>query len=242
MSLARRRPARAGFVIATALALVLTGCQTTGGATQDASGTPTAELEERNSRFNETVATGAVVGAVLGGALGYFIGGDAKSAAIGAGAGGIGGGLVGREVALNNLNEAERQETLRQRIQIADQEVQEYRADVRKTREVVQRQNARIDRLKQQVRAGEVSQDQYEAEIGRVNNSIRVIEENIDNNAERIAGISADIQRFEENGVDASALEARKRDLENLRQQQQDLADDLRQQRRSLPDSAENTA
>lgn len=242
MTPAHRRPARTGFLIATAFAFALAGCQTTKGTTQASAGTPTAELEERNSRFNETVATGAVVGAVIGGALGYAVGGDAKSAAIGAGAGGVGGGLLGREIALNNMDEAERQDTLRQRIQAADQAVEEYRGDVRKTREVVQRQNTRIDRLRQEVSSGAISRERYEEELGKVNNSITVIEKSIENNEERISGLSTDIQRFEESGVDASPLKRRKRDLENLRSEQQDLIEDLRQQRRSLPEDGSNMA
>src|SRR3954447_24391464 len=106
--LTARKPTTGMMAAAMSLALLLPGCQNAGApaATNAVALTPLQQtMRDQSSRWNQTVATGAVAGAALGAGIGALAGGKNRGTAalLGGLAGAAAGGLAGTVVANNNL-------------------------------------------------------------------------------------------------------------------------------------------
>ncbi len=217
-------------VLAVALAVSLGACQTaprTGSAGGSFNDPYSQQLADRNSRFNATVAEGAIIGTLLGAAAGAAIGGDWESAAIGAGAGLATGAVAGYFVASNNQNYATREQALNGQIQQARAQVAEYQRDVNVTRQLVSAKRQRIQSLQGQLASGEITAGQYRAQISDVQGSVRVIQENIAANEQNMGLIEQEIAQFRREGYNTSGLEAELRRYRSLRDQQVALLREL---------------
>ncbi len=225
------------LVCAVALAVGVSACQTTGGSSS--SGQPLSSQEQaladRNARFGQTVAEGALVGAGIGALAGFLIGGDVESAAIGAGAGALVGAGAGYFVASENQDYATREQALDGQIRQARQLVAEYEQDLAVSRQLVANKRSRVAQLRSQLQAGTIAQSQYEAEIDSVERSIDLLQANIDANETNIDSIQKEIDQFKRDGLNTRALEAERDRYRQLQREQLALLDELVEAARSEP-------
>lgn len=131
-------------LVASAVAVSLTGCQTTG--------------ESEDSTRTKT--EGAVAGAVVGALLGAAIGGDAKGAAIGAAIGGGTGYLIGSEVAKRKQQYASTEDYLNAEIGRTQQLNADARAYHEQTRNEIAVLDQEASNLRAQYRKGKIKSDQ----------------------------------------------------------------------------------
>lgn len=161
-------PARARFYASwVALSLAVSGCAAPG---YDNALTPAQnQLRQSNVRFNQTVGEGAVAGALLGGLAGLALGGRnrAGAAAIGAAAGGVLGGGVGYAVARNNLSRSSTEAQYADAIQQAQADAQNYRSAAESSRQVADQAYAEAGSLRNQARAGQITQAEYRSKLSR---------------------------------------------------------------------------
>ena len=222
-------------VCAAVLAMGVSACQTTGGSSS--SGQPLSAQEQaladRNSRFGQTVAEGALVGAGIGALAGFLIGGDAESAAIGAGAGALVGAGAGYFVASENQEYATREQALDGQIRQARQLVAEYEQDLAVSRQLVANKQSRVAQLRAQLQAGTVAQAQYQAELESVERSIELLQANVDANETNIDSIQKEIDQFKRDGLNTRALEAERDRYRQLQREQLALLDELVEASRS---------
>ncbi len=153
------RPRRLVTIIAVSLAL--TGCVTA----QDAQLSPAEQrLNQSASRFDETVATGAVVGAVLGAFLGALAAGPnnrQEGAMFGAAAGTAIGAGSGYYIATRNEQYASREQAMSARITAAQREVDSFRDLAQSSRQVAEENTRKLTALRQRFDARQISADDY---------------------------------------------------------------------------------
>ena len=214
-------------ICAMALAVGVSACQTTGGSSGQPLTAQEQALADRNARFGQTVAEGALVGAGIGALAGFLIGGDAESAAIGAGAGALVGAGAGYYVASENQDYATREEALDGQIQQTRQLVAEYQQDVAVSRQLVANKRSRIAQLTSQLQSGSITQSQYQSEMSSVQRSIDLLQQNIDANETNIDSVQKEIDQFKRDGLNTRALEAERDRYRQLQRQQLALLDEL---------------
>jgi hypothetical protein len=149
------------LVTIVAFSLALTGCVTA----QDAQLSPAEQrLNQSASRFNETVATGAVVGAVLGAFLGALVAGPnnrQEGAMFGAAAGTALGAGSGYYIATRNEQYASREQAMNARITAAQREVDSFRDLAQSSRQVTEENMRKLSALRQRFDARQISADEY---------------------------------------------------------------------------------
>jgi uncharacterized protein YcfJ len=149
------------LVAIIAFSLALAGCVTT----QDAQLSPAEQrLKQSASRFNETVATGAVAGAVLGAFLGALAAGPnnrQQGAMFGAAAGTAIGAGSGYYIATRNEQYASREQTMNARLTAAQREVDSFRDLAQSSRQVAEENTRKLSALGQRFDARQISADEY---------------------------------------------------------------------------------
>jgi uncharacterized protein HemX len=160
------RIARARILAATAASLLLlSACATT-----NAGGEPLTpaqqQLRSQNERFNETVATGAVVGAIALGILGALLAGNnrGQGAAVGALAGAAIGGAAGTYIAARNERYATREQAANARISAANREAAELERTALAAEQVAKENRERLAALQARVKAGQATAAQLRAQ------------------------------------------------------------------------------
>lgn len=153
--LARCRPA----ALAAAALLALAACAST--AEDGRPLTPAQqELRRQNERFNETIATGAVVGALALGLLGALLAGPrdrGTGAVIGATAGAMMGAAAGHYLATRNERYASREQAALARLQAADREAAEFAKTAQAAEQVAAENTARLRRIEARLARGEAT-------------------------------------------------------------------------------------
>ncbi len=139
------------------------------------------QLRQANARFNQTVGEGAVAGALVGGLAGLALGGRnrAGAAAIGAGAGAALGAGAGYLVARNNLSRSSTEAQYADAIQQASADAEAYRSSASASRQIADQATADANRLRAQVRSGQLSQAQYRASLARYNDDNTILTQQI---------------------------------------------------------------
>ena len=127
------------------------------------------QLRQSNARFNQTVGEGAVTGAVIGGLAGLALGGRnrAGAAAMGAAAGGALGAGAGYLVARNNLSRSSTEAQFNDAIAQAQDEASKFQSSAQASRQVADQAYAEAQRLRGQVRSGQITQAQYRAGVAK---------------------------------------------------------------------------
>lgn len=217
--LARCRPA----ALAVAALLALSACASTHGA-DGAPLTPAQrQLREQNQRFNETIATGAVVGALTLGILGALLAGPrhrGEGALVGAAAGAAVGAAAGHYLAQRNERYATREQAARARIDAAEREAAELAATARAAEQVAAENRAKLARLQQQARAGQATAAQLEVQRRAAEQDLALMDSAIDHSRKVESAMQAD-------GVPdqaARVAQSRKRMEESARQLREALA------------------
>ena len=192
ISLARCRPA----ALALACALGLAGCASTYDDGRPL--TPAQrELRAQNERFNETIATGAVVGAVIGATAGAMVGAAA-----------------GHYLATRNERYASREQAAIARTQAAEREAAEFAKTARAAEQVAAENRARLRQLEAQVRSGQATVAQLAAQRRAAEQDLALMDSAI-GNARKVE------DAMRQDGVPdqaASVAESRRRMEESARQ------------------------
>jgi len=157
-------------------ALALSGCVTTSGGSENL--TPAQrQLRQQTERFNETVATGALVGALLGCALGAAI--DKNDRGRGCAAGGVVGGVTGAGsgyyVATRNQTYATREQAAQARITAAQREAEDLSRTAAIADQVTRENLAQIERLDRSFKARQLSAAQYRAQTESMRTDLQAI-------------------------------------------------------------------
>lgn len=160
---ATRKPAMRAAAAALSLALLLPACESAGTANAGPLTPQQQALRDQSSRWNRTVATGAVSGAALGAGIGALSGGRDRgtNALIGAGIGLLAGLAAGAMVADRNLAFEQRELSAGQRIQSAQQIAQNLNAAAAASERVTEENRRRLAELDRQYRAGQITAAQY---------------------------------------------------------------------------------
>jgi uncharacterized membrane protein len=177
--LARCRPAAA----ALALAVGLAACASTYDDGRPL--TPAQqELRRQNERFNETIATGAVVGALTLAILGALLAGErdrGTGAVIGATAGAMVGAAAGHYLATRNERYASREQAAMARIEAAEREAAEFAKTARAAEQVAAENRARLRQLEAQVTRGQATAGQLAAQQRAAQQDLALMEGAIGN-------------------------------------------------------------
>lgn len=199
-------------------AIMLSGCAGMPGA-GDANLSPAQrQLRAETSRFNETVATGAVAGCLAGAVLGGLMG-DYRGAAIGCAGGAVAGLATGYYVASQNQQYATAEAALNARIAAAQKEAQSYQA-IAMTSQTLRAQNlAQIARLRDQVRSGKLTGPQFQEQTASINQDIDLLKKSLEECNKTEQQIVVDADNLRAQGASASQLLATKAQLENSRRQ-----------------------
>ena len=216
------------------LPLAVAGCVQPMTVSTAPPGSPQAQLASRNAQYNSIVAQGCIGGAVLGGLAGYLIGGNATSAMLGAGAGTAAGCAAGYGIAEQNLSRQEMEDSLNNRIQVAENDVRTYSEDVRLTQRIVRDEKARIATLRTEIASNQASRAQITGKIAQVDNSIAVIQDNLNSRRSTIAELQADIAALQGAGVATAELREKEQRLRELQREQEAALESLIKERRSL--------
>jgi len=176
------RIARARILAAAAAALLLlSACATT-----NAGGEPLSpaqqQLRSQTERFNETVATGAVVGALALGILGALLAGPrnrGEGAALGALAGAAIGGASGYYIATRNERFATREQAANARIAAANREAADLERTALAAEQVAKENRARLAALQARVRAGQATQAELRAQAATAREDLGLMNEAI---------------------------------------------------------------
>jgi uncharacterized membrane protein len=210
--LAQCRPAALAFAVSLALA----SCASTHDDGQPL--TPAQrELREQNARFNETIATGAVVGAITLGLLGALLAGPrdrGTGAAIGATAGAMMGAAAGHYLATRNERYASREQAAIARAQAAEREAAEFAKTARAAEQVAAENSARLRQLEAELRTGQATADKLAAQRRAAEQDLALMEGAIGNARKVEEAMRAD-------GASAQAAqvgESRRRIEESARQ------------------------
>lgn len=217
--LAHCRPA----ALAVAALLALTACASTHGADGQPLTPAQRQLREQNERYNETIATGAVVGAVLLGILGAAVAGRnnrGAGAAVGAAAGAAMGAAAGHYLAKRNERYATREQAAMARIDAAEREAADLAATARAAEQVTAENRAKLNRLEAQLRAGQATAAQIEAQRRTAQQDLALMDSAIDHSRKVESAMQAD-------GVPdqaARVAQSRQRIEESARQLREALA------------------
>jgi len=174
-------------------------------------------LAQQNSNFNSTVAEGAVGGALVGALGGLLIGGSLKDVAIGAGAGAVAGGVAGYLVAQNNFAHAQTEETLKAAIadaRTSTAKAQQMAADARQVASEAQQKAAS---LAQQVRARQITADQYRTQLASYRQSAEQLEAISKKLGEQSVQLRDNARRpmaTADFSTDANAIDASRREMD----------------------------
>jgi uncharacterized membrane protein len=216
--LARCRPAAAALAAAVALA----GCASTYDDGRPL--TPAQrELRQQNERFNETIATGAVVGAVTLGILGALLAGPrdrGTGAVIGATAGAMAGAAAGHYLATRNERFASREQAAIARTDAARREAAELARTARASEQVAAENRARLRQLEAQLRSGQATAGQLAAQQRAAQQDLALMDSAIDH-AHKVESA------MRQDGVAdqaASVAESRRRMEDSARQLREALA------------------
>lgn len=208
--------------LALALALGLAGCASTYDDGRPL--TPAQrELREQNERFNETIATGAVVGAVTLGLLGALLAGRrdrGTGAVIGATAGAMVGAAAGHYLATRNERYASREQAAMARTDAARREAAELARTARASEQVAVENRARLRQLEAQVRSGQATAAQLAAQQRAAQQDLALMDSAIDHSRKVESAMRQD-------GVPdqaASVAESRRRMEDSARQLREALA------------------
>ena len=202
-----RKPATRMMVAALSLGLLLPGCQNAGapGVSNAVALTPLQQtMRDQSSRWNQTVATGAVAGAALGAGIGALAGGKNRGTAalLGGLAGAAAGGLAGTVVANNNLAFENRELSATQRIDAAKQTNQELSAAAATAEKLAQDNRVKLVDLNRQLSGGQITTAQYNAQIEPMRKDLELM------------------RKWQANGEDTQQrLEASSKDVPQLRAQ-----------------------
>lgn len=217
--LARCRPA----ALAIAAMLALSACASTRGADGQPLTPAQRELREQNDRFNETIATGAVVGALVLGILGAVVAGRdnrAAGAAVGAATGAAVGAAAGHYLAKRNQRYASREQAAMARTEAAQREASDLAATARASEQVAAENRAKLARLEAQVRAGQATAAQLQAQRRTAQQDLDLMDSAIDHSRKVESAMRAD-------GVPdqaANVAQSRQRMEESARQLREALA------------------
>ena len=201
------KPATKMTVAALSLGLLLPGCQSASapGASNAVVLTPLQQtIREQSSRWNQTVATGAVTGAALGAGIGALAGGKNRGTAILVGglAGAAAGGVAGTVVANNNLAFENRELSATQRIDAAKQKNRELNAAATTAEQLAQDNRAKLMDLNRQLSSGQITAAQRNAQIELMRKDLELL------------------RRWQANGeYTQQSLEASSKDVPQLRAQ-----------------------
>lgn len=209
--------------LAVAAMLALSACASTHGADGQPLTPAQRELREQNERFNETIATGAVVGALVLGILGAVVAGRdnrAAGAAVGAATGAAVGAAAGHYLAKRNQRYASREQAAMARTDAAQREAADLAATARASEQVTAENRAKLARLEAQVRAGQATAAQLAAQRRTAQQDLDLMESAIDHSRKVESAMRAD-------GVPdqaASVAQSRQRMEESARQLREALA------------------
>ena len=202
------RPGRAAWLVSIVAALGLAACTTTpepnpGAGSAGSAGTTPDErlLNEQSEDFVsqnvfEGAATNAALGCVLGAVIGLTMNGEAQAAAKGCAIGGVAGGIYGGVDGYLNAKEAQYKtnEAAKMRSMAADaREDTERLAELLETSQrVVENDKRKLEDLRAQVDAKQISVEQARAEAASVRR-----------NSDQIETILADAREKRDNYVAA---------------------------------------
>jgi uncharacterized protein YcfJ len=227
----RRRSAGLALVLAASLALP--SCETVRG---DEHLTPAQrELRERSSRFNETVATGAIAGALLGAVIGALAakGNRGQGAAIGAGAGAVVGGGAGYYMATRNESYASREQAVNARISAARREVNDYQHMADLSDRIRRDNEAMLASLDERLKRGEISAAEYRRQTASTQEDVNRLRQALDYNEKVQTGLREDAARS--GGAAGTELRQSQAQLEASRQRIAENTDALVRALRSGP-------
>ena len=212
---------------------VVSGCETTGGSAgggdQYASMSPAERRwHESNRQFNRTVAKGAVAGAVAGALVGALVSKNKVTGAlVGAAAGAAIGAGVGYYVATKNRQYANREDELNAKITAADKEAVAYRQTADAAEEYAAWQRQRIRKMKADLRAKRVSQQQYNAEREKTRKQVAVMRKRSSEAKKVHSEIDLDKKRLANSGKKTRNLAQSEADLLRSSQRFDKAANDL---------------
>jgi len=196
--------------------LLLGGCANMNAACQNPT-TPDQVLDCSNSRFNTTVAQGAVTGAVLGGVAGYFLSSNkAAGVATGAALGGALGTAAGYAVARNNFQQQRTEQNLNALIDSAHQDALVAQQAAAAAHQRASEAQARIRQLNAQYRAGQITSENYQAEIASYRETEDKTRQMIENVNKRAAEMRQDAAQA---GPGGAQLEQQARTLDAAKMQ-----------------------
>jgi hypothetical protein len=219
--------------LAVAACLAVSGCATQGDENLTQS---QRELRDKSGRFNETVATGAIAGAALGALLGALAGGKGNrggGAAVGAAAGGLLGGGTGWYLATRNEDYANREQALNARISAARREANDYQHMADLSDRVRADNEAKIASLDGQLKAGQITGEQYRRETASIQEDVRRLQAALEHNEKVQVGLRQDAARAP--GAAAADLRGSQADLEASRRRIAENTDALVRALRSGP-------
>jgi chromosome segregation ATPase len=181
------------------------------------------EEDYASSRVSGAVA-GAVAGAVLGGLLAAATGNSrlaGQYAAAGAAAGGVAGYAGATYLTRDHSDFVASREALNADLEVAQEQTEASRRNVRAARAVLVQQRDRIQELNAAYRRQEATAEEYEAQLASYAEDREKVQELIDTTEDRVANLNASIASYRSAGINASGLEssaaAQERDLRNLR-------------------------
>lgn len=195
------------------LSLLLSGCAS--GPSGPELTADERALREESQRLTEVVAQGGVVGALIGGLLGAALGGK-RGAVIGAGAGGVVGGLGGYYVGKRQTAYAT--EEARIEAMIADVRADNVRLAgyIETAERVIAADRRRLDRLKADLAAAEISAAAAERELGAIRDNHAVIAETLESVRQQRDGYRQALAQASQDmpNVDLAAMDAEVRQME----------------------------
>lgn len=171
---------------------------------------------ERVQRYARMRSQGSVGGALVGTVTGMFVASDnpGVGAAVGAVGGAALGYLAGAYVANLNAQAEDRRETLNGQVAAAEQAVAETQRAVATSRKTASNERARVSRLNREYRAGEITQDQYREQISELDKRLIIVDESLRAAEDDVSAIERSVEQQNEQGVNASTLEAQKQRME----------------------------
>lgn len=197
------------------LAVVLMTSTVVGCANMPASSGPLTPaqqaLRQQTTRFNETVATGAVAGALLGGIAMALLSDNrnrARNVALGAAAGAAVGGTAGYYVATSNQNYASAEQEYDAKLAAVEREVTSYRAISDSSQAVVTENKIKISLLQDAYGKRTMTAAEVQRSAATMQEDLKQLRLVASEKAKVMSGVSQDITRFQAQGKDVRGLQA----------------------------------